>query len=301
MDETGVTGGICLQSLRAFWKLSRNDILIDVHPYYSTNTYSPATMTFSSNVCHSVKTGPHGLIAEAWSQGLMVGALVVLIMLTIGGMRGGVLLHKLILAEQIMATLHGTYIFAEGPGAGWYVSSTAVILYISYNLHNVINWIKVNPFLGRWSSVAYIGSLVLVWPYWGFEMYLNFAYNNNLGTQYFVHTRPWETFCREPWWLFTTIYLLFVIKRSYECGILELVRASKKFGILLAAMALSIGFIVTDVVTTMVMNSPCAGATPFWKASTVTLGPNSLLTNRSLLWFSNVRQIPYFWMTSNPF
>lgn len=236
------------------------DCLLDVNPTF--------TMVYSRKDCASLKTGPNGLIAEAWSQGLMVGALIVLFMLTIGGMRRGVLLHKLILAELIMATLHGTYIFVDGPSAGWYVSSTAVFLYISYNLHNVINWIKVKPFLGRWTSAAYIGSLILVWPYWGAEMYLNFAYNNNLGGEYFIHTRPWETFCREPWWLFTTIYLLFVIKRSYDCDILELIHASKKFGILLASMALSIGFIITDVVTTIVMSSPCAGANPFWKVST---------------------------------
>lgn len=195
----------------------------------------------------------------------MVGGLFILMLFTIASMRKGVLLHKLIIAELILATTHGTFIFPTGSTAGWYTSSTAVLLYISYNLHNVINWIKVKPFLNRWGSWLYIGTVILVWPYWIAEMYFNFEYNNNLGDETFVHTRPWEALCREPWWLFTTGFLIFTIRRSYTYKIKDLVRRSAKFGILLFVMALSLCLIVADIVTVIVVSSPCAGENPFWK------------------------------------
>jgi hypothetical protein len=43
--------------------------------------------------------GSNGLILEAWSQGFMVGALIIMAAITISNMRRGVLLHKLILIE----------------------------------------------------------------------------------------------------------------------------------------------------------------------------------------------------------
>lgn len=48
-------------------------------------------------------TEPEALVLEAWGQGMMVGALVVMAALTIANMRKGVLLHKLILAEVSFA------------------------------------------------------------------------------------------------------------------------------------------------------------------------------------------------------
>ena len=39
-------------------------------------------------------TTPNGLILEAWSQGYMVGSLIVLACITLANMRKGVLLHK---------------------------------------------------------------------------------------------------------------------------------------------------------------------------------------------------------------
>jgi hypothetical protein len=44
-------------------------------------------------------TEPEALVLEAWGQGMMVGALVVMAALTIANMQKGVMLHKLILAE----------------------------------------------------------------------------------------------------------------------------------------------------------------------------------------------------------
>lgn len=42
------------------------------------------------------------VILEAWSQGFLVGGLVILIMITLANIRRGVLLHKLILLEVCM-------------------------------------------------------------------------------------------------------------------------------------------------------------------------------------------------------
>ena len=39
------------------------------------------------------------LIVEAWSQGFMFGAILIMAVITIANMRKGVLLHKLILLE----------------------------------------------------------------------------------------------------------------------------------------------------------------------------------------------------------
>ena len=42
---------------------------------------------------------PEDFILEGWSEGFMVGALVIMACITIANMRRGVLLHKLILVE----------------------------------------------------------------------------------------------------------------------------------------------------------------------------------------------------------
>lgn len=44
-------------------------------------------------------TGPRQLTLEAWSQGFMMGALVIMCGITLANMRRRVLLHKLILVE----------------------------------------------------------------------------------------------------------------------------------------------------------------------------------------------------------
>lgn len=81
--------------------------------------------------------------------------------------------------------------------------------------HNVITWIKIKPFLPRWGSLLYIGTVILVFPYWISEMYLNFQYNNDLGNTHFQQTRPWEALARDPWWIFTSGSLIYIIKREY--------------------------------------------------------------------------------------
>lgn len=76
------------------------------------------------------------------------------------------------------------------------LSSTAVTLYISYSLHNVISWIKIKPFLPRWGSLFFIITLGLVQPYWVLETWANFEYFNSLGTEAFKTTRFLEPLMR---------------------------------------------------------------------------------------------------------
>lgn len=58
------------------------------------------TQPLAKRVLGSVKpTRAASLIIEAWSQGFMVGALVIMGAVTVSNMREGVILHKLILLE----------------------------------------------------------------------------------------------------------------------------------------------------------------------------------------------------------
>lgn len=76
---------------------------------------------------------------------------------------------------------HGTFIFAHPPVYGWYLSTTAIGLNISWSLHNVIAWMKTKPFLSRKASLFYIISVIAVQPYWVLETYANFTYFNNIN------------------------------------------------------------------------------------------------------------------------
>ncbi len=65
-------------------------------------------------------TNSSGLVLEAWAQGLMVGALIIMSFITLANMRRGVLLHKLILIEvashlytfdaDLLLTVHAAHI-----------------------------------------------------------------------------------------------------------------------------------------------------------------------------------------------
>ncbi len=168
--------------------------------------------------------------------------------------------------QLILASLHGLWVFVAGDASGWYLSATATTLYISYNLHSIINWMKVKPFLSRWGSRFYISTVILAMPYWIASIYLNFAYFNNLGTDAFRRTRPWEALCREPWWVFTALYLIYVIKRCYGFGIWELVHSNARFFVLLASMAISIAFMIVDIVD-IVFVPVWGGRNMYWEAS----------------------------------
>lgn len=88
----------------------------------------------------------------------------------------------------------------------------------------------------------------------------------------FTTTRPYEALFRDPWWLFTACNLLYNIKTKYEFGLLELIRVSPRFGVLLSALLLSVAFIILDILSvTHVIPSGALpdGINPFWKLSFV--------------------------------
>ena len=74
----------------------------------------------------------------------------------------------------------------------------------------------------------------------------------------------------DPWWIFTTVNLFWNIKRRYEFSLLELIKVSPRFGVLLGSMLLSVGFIIMDIisVTKIGLNMP-DGLNPFWKLAFV--------------------------------
>lgn len=77
-----------------------------------------------------------------------------------------------------------------------YLSSTATLLFISYQLHNVISWRKIKPFLPRWGQLTFIITIILVQPFWIVEAWSNFEYFNGLGSQINIQLRPWEALAR---------------------------------------------------------------------------------------------------------
>lgn len=149
---------------------------------------------------------PEDLIIESWSQGFIVGSLMLMACITIANMRRGVLLHKLILAEQLMALSHGTFCFLSFKGYGWYLSSTAALLYISYITHNVVAWLKVKPFFHgkstifepkfvKWTTRIYLSTLAMSVPVTLFQISDNFRYFNGYNGWY-VQVRPYEPLMR---------------------------------------------------------------------------------------------------------
>ncbi|PTD02794.1 hypothetical protein FCULG_00008998 [Fusarium culmorum] len=182
---------------------------------------------------------PAKLTLEAWSQGCMIGALIIMIGITLANMRRGVLLHKLILIELLLAIPNGFFTFFDPPAWGWYLSSTAIFLIISWNLHNVIAWIKNKPFLSKRNNYIYIGTIILVQPYWVLEIYTNFAYFNTSNSHLFSSTRPLEAVCRD----YPHI---------------------PRFGLLLLSMSLSIIFITVDLLSVTPV-IPIGYINPFWK------------------------------------
>ncbi|KAF2179083.1 hypothetical protein K469DRAFT_597677 [Zopfia rhizophila CBS 207.26] len=210
-------------------------------------------------------TDPDGLILEAWSQGYLVGSLIIMSFITVSNMRRGVMLHKLLLGIW-----QGFWLFFHSPIHAWWLSVGAIFLNMSWSLHNVIAWMKIKPFLSRPVSWIFIGTVVLVQPYWVLEIYANFAYFHSINTL-FLKTRPWEALCRDPWWIYTTIALFWNIKVRYEMTLSEIIRISPRFGVMLGAMLLSIIFIVLDIcsVTSAFKSTLPVGINPFWKLSFV--------------------------------
>lgn len=128
---------------------------------------------------------------------------------------------------------------------------------------------KIKPFLSKPASYFFIGSVILAQPYWVLEIYANFAYFHGKN-ELFLKTRPYEALCRDPWWIFTTVFLFWVIKTQYEMTLKEIVRISPRFGIMLLSMVISIVFIVLDILSvTNALNLGTTGINPFWKLAFV--------------------------------
>ncbi|EMD93575.1 hypothetical protein COCC4DRAFT_48942 [Bipolaris maydis ATCC 48331] len=212
-----------------------------------------------------------GGFLEAWAQGYNVGSFIILILIVLCNYRSGILLHKLILLELLLAIWHGTFIFFEDPHYGWYLSSTATLLFISYFLHNVVAWLKIRPFLPLWGSRFFIISLLCVQPFWIVEAWSNFAYFNQLaiGSRVNLRTRPWEALVRDPWWIFTTWKLINAIKKTYTFSLWTLIRINRRFSVMLACMILSIIFVLTDAAISAAKLSASSGINPYWRFALV--------------------------------
>ncbi|BCS00107.1 uncharacterized protein AKAW2_50448A [Aspergillus luchuensis] len=215
-------------------------------------------------------TDPDILVVEAWGQGFLVGSLIVMIAITAANMKKGVLLHRLIVAELALVLGHGMFVFLHAPAYGWFLSVTAVGLTISHSLHNVIAWMKIRGFFPPWGTRLYLITLLAAQPYWVVEIFANFVFFNR-GQALYTTTRPLEPLFRDPWWIFTTCFLLYVIQRGYGCSLMQLIRISPRFGVMLLFMVISVVFAVVDMCAIRVENrlgySP--GMEPFWKLAFV--------------------------------
>lgn len=226
-----------------------------------------------------------GLALEAWAEGYMLGALVIMAVITLANMRPKVLLHKLIFVEVrlpntesgstdqqqlVFGMFQGVSIFFKPPAYGWYIAAGGVLLNTSWSMHNLIAWMKNRPFLSRRVSTIYLCTVIAVQPYWILEMVAAFLFFNDYS-DLFIHTRPWEALFRDPWWIFTCASLVYNIKSRYEFSIIELIRVSPRLAIMLGSMFLSIVFIICDVlsVTHVIMNDSPDGINPFWKLAFV--------------------------------
>jgi hypothetical protein len=226
---------------------------------------------------------PSDLILESWSQGLLVGSLLIMAFITLANMRRRVLLHKLILLELLLAMSHGTFCFMSFHGYGWYLSSTAMLLYCSWFIHNLVAWLKIKPFIvsdsaggslfpattGKWIRYVYLGTLCCTIPPIILQITDNFRFFNNLGNLY-VRVRPYEPLFRDPWWIFTCLVLFHVVSKCYGTGVLELVKRSPRFGILLGAISAAIVFTCLDIASSIhEFIGSTDGINPWWKLSLV--------------------------------
>lgn len=90
---------------------------------------------------------------------------------------------------------HGTFCFTSFDGYGWYLSSTAALLYFSWIVHNLVAWLKIRPFLTRRASRIFIGTLCLSVPPIILQIVNNFLFFNNINDLY-VKVRPYEVLMR---------------------------------------------------------------------------------------------------------
>jgi hypothetical protein len=165
-------------------------------------------------------------------------------------------------------------------GYGWYLSSTAALLYCSYFVHNVVAWLKIKPFfvgpqasfrpkVSKWVTIIYLTTLAMTAPVMIFQIYNNFRYFNNISRLY-EKSRPYEPLYRDPWWLFSILTLFHIIRKCYSINGFRLVRKSPRFGILLAAIFLAVSFTIVDIISSIVPGlSVTDGINPYWKLALV--------------------------------
>jgi hypothetical protein len=80
-----------------------------------------------------------------------------------------------------MGYWQGFYLLFNHEVSGWWLSVAAIFLNASWSLHNVIAWMKLKPFLSKWWSRFFIGTIILAQPYWVVEIYANFTYFHNIN------------------------------------------------------------------------------------------------------------------------
>ena len=165
-------------------------------------------------------------------------------------------------------------------GYGWYLSSTAALLYCSWVIHNIVAWIKIRPFfIGQGSffppkvgpkvQTVYLITLALTIPPIILQIFDNFRYFNNINPLY-RRVRPYEPLMRDPLWIFTNVILLHVIRKTYGASVINLIGQSPRLGILLAAICLAIIFTIMDILASILSGlSTVDGINPYWKLSLV--------------------------------
>jgi hypothetical protein len=80
-------------------------------------------------------------------------------------------------------------------GYGWYLSSTAALLYLSWIVHNLVAWLKIKPFLTARASTIFLGTLSLTVAPILFQIVNNFLFFNNIRDLY-TKVRPYEVLLR---------------------------------------------------------------------------------------------------------
>jgi hypothetical protein len=157
---------------------------------------------------------------------------------------------------------HGTFCFMSFHHYGYYLSSTAALLYCSYFTHNVVAWMKIRPFFtgpqpsfaakySKWVRWIFLSTLAMTIPVLIFEIYNNFRFFNNKSELYKT-VRPYEPLMRDPWWLFSCSTFFHVIRKSYGVKFFQLIRRSPRFGIMLAAIMFAIAFTIVDILSSIV-------------------------------------------------
>jgi hypothetical protein len=142
-------------------------------------------------------------------------------------------------------------------GYGWYLSTTAALLYCSWVIHNVVAWMKIRPFFtdprgmfkphtGTWVRYIYLSTLACTVPPIILQIFDNFRFFNNIS-DFYTAVRPYEPLMRDPWWVFTCLTLFHIIRKCYGTGVLELIGRSPRFGILLISIVLSMTFTALDI------------------------------------------------------